>query len=1354
MKFQKSILFICGLFSIINSSAQVSRMYTTQDGLTTSALYYTYIDSQGLAWITGTSSVDMFDGNSFYSILRNREGLLINAVRSIKEYKDKQYWLITSNGLYKYNYNTNALRHIKLKDNEMESGISLNQMIDYPKKDYALISTDGNGIFAFNQQTQKVDIVLTNKIRETVPDTFCTSLFIDADKYLWVFTVQHKFFKINLKSMKSEKINMSSEARDILKYNSINSIVQLKKSHNILFTTNTGILIFNNKWKEIRALRNKENPSMPISTVIERKNGKLLVGTDSRGIWELDSNETLKPYTIADPNINLAFAKIRSFSEDVDGNLLVGIYQKGVLVIPNSSDNFIYHAISPTSNKTNATCITSIIAGKNGCYWIGTDGCGIFKSESKNLSFATQVNGLNSLLVQCFAIDNNGTVWTGSYGGGVQCYQSGRFATPEWLQSLSGDFVMSLAYDRYKNVLFVGTNGHGVFKVDLTTHTIMNLSSIMTFNGWTYSLHNDDRGNLWIGTAQGVYVYNIDSNSLNEVKFEKSNVLIAQCIASDGQTLLIGTNSRLVVYDTRTSQSYVLLPKESIMSIETTKSDVWVSTLKEIIRIDKVSRSPHIYTSFGGYFIGEFHRNSHCKSIYGEILFGADNGIVSFNPQQMKKQKKLKNALILTSLKVNGHDIIYDEDKNDNMLDNNIFAATQIHLNKDQNSLALTFSVPDYSSPNRIFYEYKLEGYDKEWHVCSAKPEVYYSSLPSGSYTFKIKAYYENNDDNALEKSIEITVAYPWFASWWSWLLYIIIAGLISHYLYKFYKERQKQKKLLVMIRQNEQLKDAKLRMFTSIAHELRSPLTMILSPLRQLMTVDEDSATGNGSAKSENCQSLYKMMKRNCDKLLNIVKQITDIRKIDSGQFHLHFSEVDFLQYSDDIFQSFADYATTKRIAFTIEHNNHHVLIWLDRIHFEKILSNLLSNAFKFTPEEGRVIVRTRCILKSAKDWFEIRVYNSGSYIDSNDIPHIFERFYQANNNSTNNMGSGIGLNLVTELVNLHHGTIEVHNVDPDGVEFVMEFPLGSSHLSEEELLPRKEEKNEFDNENELLFTEMEEAEEAEEDAGTEKKRRTLLVVDDDKSLCHYIKEQLQDTYNVIVAYGGNPAWQQILTQRPDAIVTDIRMPDGDGINLCKRIKANPETNNLPIIMLTSEHSDRTQIHSLNLDVDHFLSKPFNLLMLKSAIAQGIRVREKMLGRIRRTEVGYDYTFKTIDSADGKLFQRINESLKKNLDDSNFGVNELANEVGISRVHLNRKMKERYSVSPNNFIRSYRLKQAAYLLINNKVNVSEVAYRVGFSSHSHFSNTFRDYFGMTPKEFIAYYSENINDEILKKLLE
>ena len=278
-------------------------------------------------------------------------------------------------------------------------------------------------------------------------------------------------------------------------------------------------------------------------------------------------------------------------------------------------------------------------------------------------------------------------------------------------------------------------------------------------------------------------------------------------------------------------------------------------------------------------------------------------------------------------------------------------------------------------------------------------------------------------------------------------------------------------------------------------------------------------------------------------------------------------------------------------------------------------------------------------------------------------------------------------------------------------------------------------------------------ETDEAEDESG-EKKIRTVLIVDDDTSLCEYVRDILKERYHIMMAFDGNSAWQQILTQRPDAVVTDIRMPICDGIELCKRIRSNPDTDNLPIIILTSESSDRTRIYSLNLDVDHFINKPFNPLMLQGAVAHSMRVRERMMSHLRRTEVGFDYNETTIDSPDDKMFGKVIQAIKAHIDDSTFGVNELASEVGVSRVHLNRKMKERYGMSPVNFIRSYRLKQSAYLLVNNQVSISDVAYRMGFSSHPYFSNVFREYFGMSPKEFIAYYADNANDEVLQKLLE
>ena len=1336
------MLLICNV-----TFAQVSRLYTTQSGLTSSDMYSIDIDSKGLAWISGVSEIDIFDGMKFYNVTKlfpNYKS--INAFKKVVEYKDDQYWLATSNGLYLMNGRDCTLEHKLLSaDEDSVMGYSVNHIIDYIEPGKKLISTEGNGLFVFDVEKQEVDTTVTRKLRKIAPFPFCSQVFIDADGYLWGSVVFRQVFRINLKTMAMETYQTTDNVDRILLLNNVNDIVQSSKNKNIYFATGHGMLVYDYQQKILRATQNALTNPMPITTLFEDQNNKILVGTDNHGLWQMTSDETLSSFHYTDPSMNIEFAKVRSFTSDKEGNLIVGLAQKGVFVVPRNRSEIGYFSFSPNDNRLNATSVTSI-AYDNSAFWVGTDGCGVFKLEVKGRDQKiTPISaGLSSSLIQTIAIDKRNTVWVGSYGGGLQYLQGNQFVTPDWLRMLSSSYVMMLQYYPQRDLLFVGTNGQGVFVVDLANKSFTNLFSSMSFNGWIYSLCCDDYGTLWIGTAQGIFSYNIETKKGQEVKFPRSTILMPQCIAIMNKTLLIGTNQGLISYNTQNGESYDLLPNENVKSIEVADKDIWLATSKSVMRIDKQTMKSYSYSSFEGYYIGEFHRNAHFMTPSHDILFGGDNGIIKFNAMLMRVPKKLIHDINFTGVKINGVSVGYLPSKIQNVMNANVIALTELSLSHDQNSVAVSFGVSEFSTPNQVRYQYFLDGYDQDWHMASADLEANYPNLPPGSYTLRVKAYLENNEQSAVEKTLQINIHQPWYNTIAAWLIYFIVLFILSYFGYRIYAERKRQKELLLAVSQEENLKEAKLRMFTSIAHELRSPLTMIVSPLSQLIA----STTDQGLL------GMYNVMKLNCDRLITTVKQITDIRKIDNGQFHLHFSEVNFKEYSKDVFDSFSSYAKAKNINYRVDHLNPNQTVWLDQVHFEKIISNILSNAFKYTPEDGRILVRTKSLMEDAIEWFEIRIYNSGSYISEEDIPHVFERFFQANNVTNETIGSGIGLNLVNELVNLHHGNIHVHNMEPDGVEFVLRFPLHKTHLTAEELSPRGEEESEYLKKDDLFANVELESEPIADVEPADKTKKTVLVVDDDKSLCQYIKSQISDGYNVITANSGNEAWQEILKTRPDAVVTDIRMPDGNGIELSKRIKSNPETDSIPVIMLTSENSDMAEINSLSLQVDHFISKPFNVLKLKGAISQCIKVREKMMGKMRRTEVDYDYTEKTIDSADDKLFARINESLKKNLDDSSFGVNELANNVGIGRVHLNRKMKDRYGVSPNNFIRSYRLKQAAYLLINNNVNVSEVAYRVGFSSHSHFSNTFREYFGMTPKEFIAYYTEHPEDTTFKKLLE
>ena len=1370
--FMRSILTILLLMVVGAAQAQRARLYTTQNGLNSSALYTACFDSKGMAWVTGVGTLQLFDGSTFMDVLHDGSELKNAVFLNVMEWKDDQYWLVTGKGLQLYDLRRNRVEQVLLSTDEEPYSLPLGRMVRYPKQDYALITTSGMGLYVFDMEARKVDSKLTKQLSELVGVKMFRDVIVGADGRLWGSGVGKNLFCIDLAQMKECPLQITAEAQAVLDSHNATDFCELRKSHNILIATTAGMLVYDNNSGVVRKLKGNREITYTVSCIKETKDGRVMLGMDSHGLWVMNEDENIVPYEMPDKNIDLTYGKVRSIDEDVEGNMIVCMYKKGVLVVPKNQDNFSYMPISPTSDHANATCITAIAVDHDGNYWIGADGCGVLKCKSTDLSDAQLITGgLASPQVQSIEVDRDGTVWVGSFGGGVQQLQGERFVTPEWLQRLAHMPVMSMSYDPQRHLMYVGTNGGGVLMLDLTRHDITPLSKYGDFNSWVAALFCDAEGILWCGTVSETSYFNPSSLMLKRVTFEEVDNKAAQCFAADGMDVLIGTNVGLYRYAPEGGKAKLILTGCNVQSIETTKTDIWVATSNRIVRIDKRTETPYTYTSFGGYYIGDFTKMASCQSPGHTIYFGADNGIIGFNEMNLKQLHKLKNPLMLTELRVNGQNCFYDGSGNGaNVLDQSLLYATKLNVPYDQNTLEFTFCVPDYSAPNRIFYRYKLEGYDKNWRAASANHEAYYSSLPSGDYTLMIQAYYENNESQIVEKKLSIHVGYPWYATWWAWLIYLAMAGLTLYYLYNTYKVRTRQKQLLSQVRHNEQIKEAKLRMFASIAHEMKSPLTMIVSPLRQLMSEQEDQngeglktkVKGQQGEHEEQRQSLYKVMSMNCERLMRIVKQVTDIRRIDNGQFLLHFSEVNFADYADEIFKSFSGYAVSKRISFVIEHTNRNANIWIDKVHFEKILSNLLSNAFKFTPVEGRVIVKTRPIRIDAKDWFEIRVYNSGSSIDPKDMPHIFERFYQADNGEKISEGSGIGLNLATELVNLHHGTITANNVDPEGVEFVIQFPLGQSHLSSDELIARDatEPNSLVGNELTELPTPDTDESEGENDSSEdgeesgEKKIRTVLIVDDDESLCDYVSDMLKEHYHVIVAYNGDSAWQQILTQRPDAVVTDIRMPVCDGIELCKRIRRNPDTDNLPIIILTSESSDKTHIYSLNLDVDHFINKPFNPLMLQGAVAHSMRVRERMMSRLRRTEVGFDYTTTTIDNPDEKLFSRIIQTIKSHIDDTSFGVNELAGEIGVSRGYLNRKIKERYGMPPVNFIRSYRLKQSAYLLVNNQVSISDVAYRMGFSSHPYFSNVFREYFGMSPKEFVAYYADNANEDVLQKILE
>lgn len=1294
--------YLC-VISPFRLTAQVIRLYTTQHGLKTTNCQHVYIDSRGFVWVSGTNALSLFDGTKFQDVpTMTKEGnQLFQMALSVREAGNSKFWVCTSHGLFLLDARTMHYEHVFLHEREDSIyGYSCNNILDFPKENYKLVTTDGFDSYILNTKTLKVEKKMSEQLNKVLQESFITSPVIDKKQRLWSIGRTTKLTCVELNTFKRHTINYTPRAASIAENSNITCLIEIERG--ILIGTNHGLLVYD---QNEDLVREAEVPTKDlfISTLLRTHDDRILIGTDGYGILEYKKTGEMSAIDALydkTPNLDISFGKVMDMEEDKKGNIIATFLHKGLVVIPSQNDIFRYHPISPLGNQTNATSITSMAIDSQKNYWVGTDGCGIFTTDGGLLDSARPINnGLNSLLIQDVKTDKHGTVWVGTYGGGVQWLEHGKWV--QWgLEEISQEMVMTMCYNAEEDKLLIGTNGNGIISINIHDHSLSRLTFPFAYNQWVSSLLQDTQGTLWVGSSTGVFSYNARNGKHEDISINGRRISNSNAIQQDGENILIASENGLIIYHINDKKQKIIGKEQGlscpvINTIATTDTHIWLATSSNIASVDKKTYEVRNYSTFGGYDLGEFHRNSFVQPENGDILFGGDNGIICFTPKLITKLSSKVKPVYFTHFTTPLHT---------EKMDTHILYAKDIWLTHDNASFDIEFTSVELGDPKCIHYEYILEGFEQQWHKDVAIPSAHFFSLPPGNYTFRVRAYSENNPTASVEKAINIHVSTPWYATILAFLIYAIIVLAVAYFIYYQIRLHKQQREKLQHMTEESRIKDEKLNVFATITHELHSPLTMIESPLKQLQT--EDTNTEH--------QELYQVMQHNCDRLMDIVKQMTDSQKTDSGQMVLHLEEHDYVTYANHVFEQFQGIAKVRNITFDIEHTEKELPMMMDPTHFEKIIANLLSNAFKFTHKGGRVIVKSGV----EDNKVVLHFYNSGPHFSEDDLQHLWERFYQGSIN-TDTDGSDISLNLVHKLVKLHHGSIEAKNMEPVGVEFVLSFPYFNG--------PQ---------------------------ATFEDGRPTILFVDDDTEFSTFMNNQLSRDYNVISAYSGNGAWKKVLTHRPDVVITDYLMPDGNGLELCQQIRSNLETESIPIILLTGEGNETLQLQSLNLQVDHYMEKPVNMVILRSTIDQVLRVRQTLRNKVNRDETANDIPKPMLENIQDRFFDRVTDIIKKHLDESDFSVQQLSEEVGISRVHLNRKMKDYYGVSPNTFIRSFRLKQAAYLLANNKANVNEVAYAVGFSSHSYFTTSFREYFGMTPKEFIAFSLEEEHKDALQRLLD
>jgi len=849
----------------------------------------------------------------------------------------------------------------------------------------------------------------------------------------------------------------------------------------------------------------------------------------------------------------------------------------------------------------------------------------------------------------------------------------------------------------------------------------------------------DSRNRLWIGTYFGLSCMDTETETLTSFKMDSGlSSMAVYAIAEDEQGVIwIGTQNGLNRYNPDKNNFTSIRPSgqqisQVINGIVPHKENLWLSTNKGIVRFNPSTLSSKIYTRYDGLQSDEFILASYYKSPAGEIFFGGISGLNSFFPDAIEDKTDCPLTYI-TGLRIFNQSVAINQEVNGRIvLPQNVSQIEKIRLLYSDKSFTLEFTAPDAAVPANIIYACKLEGFDNEWiYYNSSQRFATYTNLNPGTYTFKVKA---SNDpevwgDNVT--SLTIVVEPPLWATWWARTLYFLLACGAVWLLLRFFTLRMKEKNELRIerfkMRQQEELTQAKMGFFTNISHEFRTPLTLIIGPLEQMMETETDPEK----------QQLHSMMHRNAERLLRLINQILELRKLEQGKMKLQVQQLELVSFVSDLLGSFTDLANRKHISLTYSYNASQIRVWYDPDLLDKCLFNILSNAFKFTPDGGKVSLDIR---EDEGGRVYITVSDTGVGMDKDTLQRVFERFYQGNSKQLT-AGSGIGMHLAKSIAELHGGNITASSEMDKGSSFCLLILPGNSHFAVEQMaledgFHRAEEKNTTDTKNSKAMEspEASDVHEVQEDAVG--KKLTILVVEDDEDIRKYIRKELESRYQVEEAVNGALGLSKAKKILPDLVITDVMMPEMTGTELCKRLKTDAETCHIPVIILTAQSDLEHRIEGLETGADSYIPKPFNVKHLNVRIEKLIALRQTLKERFSKS-LNMEAQEVTLTSTDERLLQHAIDYIRENMEDPELSVENMSKALGMSRTHLHRKLKALTNQSPIEFIKVIRMKQAAYLLSTGKLSVSEVGYKVGYNTPSYFSSSFNAHFGMSPTAYM-----------------
>ena len=1334
------LLFVLLLSSwmVVAQSYQFKHLEVS-DGLSNNSVNTICKDRDGFMWFGTTTGLNRYDGYTFkiYQHAENDPGSLPdNYITDIVEMPDGRFWVNTGRGYVLFDkeqdcFITDVTGFMK----NLESG-GVPEQVFVDREGNTCLSVAGEGCYRYKEGGKRL---FFSYVEHSLPEHGVTQIAECSDGLLLIYNTGL------LVCLDRATLAIKWQSDEIKKYIPAGKTIEFSlfvdRDNCIWAYSLMGIWAYDcgtKSWRTDLTAIWSSRPDVIIHAVAQDIEGRIWVGKDYDGIDVLEK-ETGKVTSLVahdDNGRSLPHNTIYDLYADRDGIMWVGTYKKGVsyysesifkfnmyewgdiTCIEQADENRLWlgtndHGILLWNRSTGKAepfwrdaegqlpnPVVSMLKSKDGKLWVGTFNGGLYCMDGSRVrSYKEGVgNTLASNNVWALVEDDKGRIWIASLGGGLQCLEpvSGTFETYTSSNSaLLENNVTSLCWVD-NNTLFFGTANQGVGMMDMRTREIKKIQgqsgNVKLSNDAVNHVYKDSRGLVWIATREGLNVYDTRRHvflDLSPVAEAKGNFIAA--ITEDQER------------------------------------NMWVSTSRKVIRVTVASDGKgsylfdsRAYNSEDGLQNCDFNQRS-IKTLHnGIIAIGGLYGVNVFAPDHIRYNKMLPNVMFTglslfdEAVKVGqsyGGRVLIEKELND---------VENVEFDYKQNIFSVSFASDNYNLPEKTQYMYKLEGFNNDWLTLPlGVHNVTFTNLAPGKYVLRVKAINSDGYVGIKEATLGIVVNPPFWMSWWAYLLYavglVIVLFLARYRMLKREREKFHLQQIENEVAKNEEINNMKFRFFTNVSHELRTPLTLIISPLEGMLkeTTDELQSTR------------LQLMYRNAQRLLHLVNQLLDFRKGEMSTHQLSLSEGDIISYVHSVCNSFLLMADKKHIQFSFFSGIDTFSMAFDADKVGKIVMNLLSNAFKFTPEGGRVTVMIEHVA-GTPDILEIKIADTGIGISDVDKEHIFERFYQAGHKGVEETtGNGIGLSLVRDFVTLHEGEVKVFDNIGMGSVFVIQFPV--KHVETQVQLPEETGMPAGD----------EEDKEMKEEAREEMERKNfplLLIVDDNEDFRIFMRYSLELQYRVKLAVNGKEAWEMMQEELPDLVISDVMMPQMDGNELCRLIKQDKRTAHIPVILLTARQNTEAKLEGLQTGADDYVTKPFNMTILV------LRIRKLIeLSRYHRVTQGMIDPAPSeivITSLDEKLIEKAIKYVEDNMSRTELSVEELSRELGMSRVHLYKKLLQITGKTPIEFIRVIRLKRAAQLLRESQLHVSEVAFEVGFNNPKYFSRYFKDEFGVLPSVY------------------